>query len=86
VREIEYGPHPAGSARNLEHVFQRAKLAHATHHLDPERDGPILSLQALPQLAQLLAHRADRDLAVPSEQEARMENDQLRTAGLRNSC
>ena len=54
VREVEHGPHPAGSLRDLEHVVQRAEVADAAHHLDSERDGALLPLEPLPQLPELL--------------------------------
>ena len=63
----------------------RAELAHAAHHLDPERHGAILPAEPLAQLAELLADRVDRLLARAAEQEARMEDDELGAGGLRDA-
>ena len=62
----------------------RAELAHAAHHLDPERHGAILALEPLAQLAELLADRVDRLLARAAEQEAGVEDDDLGAGGLRD--
>ncbi len=49
--------------RDLEHVVQRAEVADATHHLDAEGNGAILSLQPLAQLPELLDDGVERVLA-----------------------
>jgi len=46
VGEVEHGPDPAEPAGDLEHVVEAADLAHAAHHLDPERHRPVLALEA----------------------------------------
>jgi len=46
VGEVEHGPHPACPRRDLDDVVERAKVAHAAHHLDPERHRPVLALEA----------------------------------------
>src|SRR4029077_10342703 len=61
-------------------VLERADLAHASHHLDAERHRPILLLQSLAQLAELLDDGRERVLARASEQEAGMEDDELGAA------
>ena len=66
-------------------VVDRTDLAHAPHHLDPERDCAVLALETLAQLAELLDDRIDRILARASEQEARMEDDDLRPRGFGDS-
>ena len=60
VREVDHRPHPRQLRRDREHVLGGPELAHAAHHLDPERHRPALALEALAQLAQLLDHRRQR--------------------------
>ena len=81
VREVEHGPHPAGARRDLDHVVERAEVADATHHLDAERHCPVLALEPLAQRAELLDDGRDRVLALASEQEAGVEDDDLGAAG-----
>ena len=71
------GTHPVEAARDLDDVVHRAEVAHAAHHLDPERHRAILRLEPLAQRAELLDDRVDRVLAVPAEQEAGVEDDEL---------
>src|SRR5687768_14849202 len=85
MRKVEHGTDPAGSPRDLEHVVERAEVAHAAHHLDAERDGAILTPESLAQLSQLLDDGVERVLARTAEQEARMEDDDLGVAGLRDA-
>ena len=66
-----------------EHVVDGAELAHAAHHLDAERHEPVLRLEPLAQLAELLDDVVDRVLALAAEQEAGMEDDDLRAGRLR---
>ena len=75
--EVEHGADPAEAARDLDDVVGRAEVAHAAHHLDPERHRAILSLEPLAQLAELLDDRVDRLLARAAEQKAGMEDDEL---------
>ena len=84
VREVDHGPHPAEPSRDLDDVVERAELADAAHHLDPERHRAILALEPLAQLAELLADRVDRVLARAPEQEAGVEDDDLGAGGLRD--
>src|SRR5262249_29907202 len=63
---------------DLDHVLERAQLANAAHHLDPERHRPSFLLQPLAQLTELLADRVDRLLPRPSEEEPRVEDHELR--------
>ena len=46
VGEIEHRPHPARLSRDLDDVVNRAEVAHATHHLDTERDRTTLALES----------------------------------------
>ena len=71
-------------ARDLDDVVHRAEVADATHHLDAERHGSVLALEALTEHAELLDHRVDRALPRATEQEARVEDDQLRAARSRD--
>ena len=66
--------------RDLDDVVERAEVAHAAHHLDAERHGAVLRLEALAQRPELLDDRVDRVLAAPLEQEARVEDDELGAA------
>ena len=68
----------SSARRDLADVVDRSELAHAAHHLDAERHGAILALEPLAQLAELLDDRVDRVLARAAEQEARVEDDDLR--------
>ncbi len=79
------GPHPAGAARDLEHVVERAEVAHAAHHLDAEGNGSILPLEPFAELAQLLDDGVEGVLASALEQEAGMEDHHLGVARLRDS-
>ena len=82
VREVEHRADPVEPRRDLDDVVDRAELAHAAHHLDPERHRAILALEPLAQLAELLDDRVDRLLARAPEQEARVEDDHLRAGRL----
>ena len=59
------------------------EVAHAAHHLDAERDEPVLRLEPLAEVAELVDDVRDRLLPLAAEQEAGMEDDQLRAARLR---
>ena len=67
-------------SRDLEHVVERAEVAHAAHHLDAERHRPPLALEPLAQRAELLDDRGDGVLAAAAEQEAGVEDDDLGAA------
>ena len=82
VCEVEHRPHPARALRDLDDVVERAEVAYAAHHLDAERHGPLLALESLAERAELLDDRGDRVLAAAAEQEARVEDDDLRAARL----
>ncbi len=86
VGEVEHGADPTEPPRDLDDVVGRAQLTHAPHHLDPERHRPVLPLEALPQLAELLHDGVDRLLAGAAEQKAGMEDDQLGARRLRDPC
>ena len=68
-----------------QHVVERAEVAHAAHHLHSERNGAILLLQSLAELAQLLDHGVEGVLARALEQEAGMEDHHFGVACLRDS-
>jgi len=55
VCEVEHGPDPRAARRDREDVLCRTELAHTAHDLDPERNAPPFRLEALAQLAELLA-------------------------------
>jgi len=84
VREVEYGANPAGTPRDLDHVVEAPEVADAAHHLDPERHDAALALEPRAQLCQLLGHGRDRGPVRASEQEAGMEDDELRARGHRD--
>ena len=84
VGEVEHGADPIEPRRDLDHVVDRPELAHAAHHLDPERHGAVLALETLAQLTELVDDRVDRLLAGALEQEPRMEDDHLRSGCLRD--
>ena len=54
VREVEHRADPRHARGDLEHVVERAELAHAAHHLDPERDGRPFASSRSRELAELL--------------------------------
>ena len=81
VREIEHGPHPADTTRDLDDVVDRSEIADATHHLDAERHRTLLPGETLAERAELLDDCGDRVLAAPPEEKARVEHDELGTAG-----
>ncbi len=85
VGEVEDRPHPARAARDLEHVVERAQVTHAAHHFHSERNGSILALEALAELAQLLDHGVERILARALEQKAGVEDNDFRAARLRDA-
>ena len=80
VREVEHRANPLEAAGDLDDVVDRPEVANAAHHLDPERHRALLLLEALAKHAELLDDRVDRVVAAPSEQEARMEDDELGAA------
>ena len=80
VREVEHGPDPVDAARDLDDVVDRAEVAHAAHHLDPEGHAALLRLEPLAQRRELLHDRVDRVLPAASEEEAGMEDDELGAA------
>ena len=81
VGEVEHRSDPLEPAADRDHIVERAQLTHASHHLDAERDGARLCEQALPQLAELSDHSADRLGAPAAEQEAGMDHNRRRAAG-----
>ena len=54
VREVDHRSHPARAAADLDAVLERAEIAHAAHHLDPERHGAALPLEPLAHERELL--------------------------------
>ena len=81
VCEVEHRTDPSSSPGDLEDVVEGAEVAHASHHLDSERHGSILGLEALSERPELLHDRVERCLSAPLEQEARVEDDHLGSAG-----
>ena len=63
VREVDDGTHPRHLGADRQHVVERAELAHAAHHLDPERDAAPLRLEPLAQVAELVDDVVDCALA-----------------------
>ena len=82
VGEVEHGADEVDLRRDCQDVVDRAEVAHATHHLDAERDEAVLRLEPLAQVPELVDDVGDRLLVVAAEEEARMEDDQPRAAGL----
>ena len=85
VREVEHGSHPADAPRDLDHVVDRSEIAHAPHDLDAEGHGTALALQPLAERPELLDDRVDRVLSGSPEQEAGVEDDDLRAARSRDA-
>ena len=83
VREVEHRPDEVHLRGDREDVVQRSEVAHAPHHLDPERDEPVLRLEPRAQVAELVDDVGDRPLALPAEEEPGMEDDELRAGRLR---
>ena len=67
VREVDHRAHPVEPPSDLDHVVDRAELAHPAHHLDPERHAALLCLEALAQLAELLHDGVDGVLPAAPE-------------------
>ena len=84
VREVEHRPHPVDRRGDLDDVVDRAELAHAAHHLDPERHSAVLRLEPLAQLAELLADRVDRLLALRPSRKPGWKTTSSRAARLRD--
>ena len=82
VGEVEHGPDEVDLRRDREHVVDRAEVAHASHHLDAERDEAPFPLQPLAEVAELVDDVGDRLLPLAAEQEARMEDDEPCATGL----
>jgi len=82
VGEVDDWADPARACRDREDVVRGPKLAYAAHDLDSERNGAVLLLQPLAQLAELFDHRVDRGVALTAEQETGVEDDDLRTGSL----
>jgi len=82
--EIDDGADPAGASGDREYVFGRPELADSAHDLDPERHRAVFAFEPLAELAQLLDDRVDRVCALAAEQEAWMEDDELRARHLRD--
>ena len=82
VREVENRPDEVDLRRDREHVVDRAEVAHPAHHLDAERNESVFRFEPLAQVAELVDDVGDRLLSLPPEQEAGMEDDQPRAAGL----
>jgi hypothetical protein len=84
VREVEHRLDKVDAGGDRADVLERPELPYPAHHLDAERDQPILSLEPLSQLAELLDDGVDRVLARTAEQEPRMEDDHLAPGSLRD--
>ncbi len=85
VREVDDRAQPRRAPGQLEDVVGAAELTHAAHHLDAERNVAALSLEPLPQHRRLLRDRVERRLALPAQEKAGMEDDELGAARLRDS-
>ncbi len=85
LREVDDGTDPAAAGGDLEDVLCGAELADASHDLDAEGDGAVLVLEPLAELPQLLDDGVDRRLARAAEQKARVEDDDLGAARLRDA-
>ena len=83
VREVEDGPDEVDRAGDRDDVVDRPEVADAPHHLDAERDEPVLRLEPFAEVAELVDDVGDRVLALAAEEEAGVEDDQLRAARLR---
>ena len=83
VREVEDGADEVDRAGDRDDVVDRPEVADAAHHLDAERDEPVLRLEPLAEVAELVDDVGDRVVALAAEEEAGMEDDQLRAARLR---
>ena len=84
VREVDHRAHPAGAAADLDAVLQRAEVADAAHHLDPERNSSALPDESLAHERELLDDRVDRVLTAATEQEPGVEHDDLGAARRRD--
>ena len=85
VGEVDHRPHPGELRGDREDVLGGAELADAAHHLDAERHAAALALEPLAQLGELLDHGGERLLARAAEQEAGVEDDELRAGGDRDA-
>src|SRR5579871_664361 len=83
MREVEDGADEVDRAGDRDYVFDRPELAYASHHLDAEGDEPVLRLEAFAEVAELVNDVGDRLIALAAEEEAGVEDDELRAAGFR---
>jgi len=82
VSEVDDGADPARACRDCEDVLRSSQLTHAAHDLHPEGNGAVLLLQPFAELAELFDHRVDRRVTLAAEQEAGVEDDDLRAGRL----
>ena len=85
VREVEHRPDEVHLRCDRETVVDRAQLVDAPHHLDAERDEPVFRLEPLAQVAELPDDVGDRAFPLAAEEEARVEDDESRARGLRET-
>ena len=81
MREVDHRPKPRDARGQLEHVVDRAELAHPAHDFDAERDRAALLLEAVAQGFEPRDDVVERLRAVPPEPEARMDDDDLGAGG-----
>ena len=86
VCEIEHRPHEVHLRGDRENIVDRAELVHAPHHLDPERDEPVLRSEPLTQVAELFHHIGNRAFPFAAEEKSGMEDDEPGAGGLRKTC
>ena len=85
VREVDHGTDPVEACGEPEDVLRGAELPNTAHHLDSERDRSPLGHEPLAELGELLRHGLERLLPRPSEQEPRVDDDDLGAAGHRDA-
>ena len=85
VGEVEHRADEIDLRRDREYVIEGSELAHAPHHLDPERHEPVLRFEPCPQVAELLDNICDCPVAFAAEEEARVEDDHLGAGSLRKT-
>src|SRR6185436_13457239 len=83
--EVEHRSNPPQARRDREDVAGGPQFADAAHDLDAEWHCPVLLLQSLAQFTELLDDRIDRNLALTSEEEAGMEDDDFGAGALRDA-
>lgn len=78
MSEVDDGPYPREGVCYQQNVVLATQIADSAHHLDAERNDSLLCSQAFSELGKLLDHRRERGVALSPQQEARVNDKDLR--------